>query len=179
MLEQQSPSVHTPFGDFRDHFDRTCQSNVPIALNEQEFLKEVQQVVGPEDLVINNPIDGSYFAYGYTGLRCYYRKIDGFRNLDPKPGDAPDDSSETQESVLIRTRLRDIATDEQVREAVAATGARYVLVMSTVNSEGSFIGGRGGYKPESFSGITSITRETPGFTLVLAQGDLALYRIDK
>ena len=51
--------------------------------------------------------------------------------------------------------------------------------MSTVNSEGSFIGGRGGYKPESFSGITSITRETPGFTLVLAQGDLALYRIDK
>ena len=179
MLEQQSPSVHTPFGDFRDHFDRTCQSNVPIALNEQEFLQEVQQVVGPEDLVINNPIDGSYFAYGYTGLRCYYRKIDGFRNLDPKPGDAPDDSSETQESVLIRTRLRDIATDEQVREAVAATGARYVLVMSTVNSEGSFIGGRGGYKPESFSGITSITRETPGFTLVLAQGDLALYRIDK
>lgn len=178
MLEQRNPTVHTPFGDFRDHFDRVCQSNVPIALDEQEFLKEVQEVVGPDELVINDPVDGSYFAYGYTGLRCYYRKIDGFRNLDPKPGDAPDDSAETQESVLIRTGLSSVATDEKVKEAVASTGARYVLVMSTVNSEDSFIGGRGGYKPEAFSGITSITPDTPGFTLVLRHGDLALYRID-
>ena len=179
LVMQQKPNVHTPFGDYRDHFDRTCQTNVPLALNEQEFLTKVQQIVGEDDLVINNPTDGSYFVYGYNGLRCYYRKIDGYRNLNPQPNDPPDGSAETQESVLIRTKLSSIATDDEVRAAVDKIGARYVLILSTENSEGSFIGGRGGYQPSYFEGITSITPETPGFTLVLNQGDLYLYRIDE
>jgi hypothetical protein len=175
---QEEPNIHLPFGDFRDHFDETCSQNVPLALNEQEFLDKVKAVVGPDDLVINVPIDGSYFAYGYTGLRLYYREIGGYRDLSLGPAEAKEAFSETDESVLIRTSLSSIAANSQVKEAVESIGARYVLVLSTTNSEESFIGGRGGFHPWDFVGISSITHETPGFTLVLSQGDLALYRID-
>ena len=133
---------------------------------EEIFLNKVKEVVG-DDLVINDPMDGSFLAYGFNGLRVYNRNFVGY-----------DGSRETAESELIRTRLCDIATDDGVREAVDKIGARYVIVMRQDDSEWSLINQRGDFKPELFSGISSIGPDTPGFTRVLRYGTMSLYRID-
>ena len=110
---------------------------------------------------------GSFLAYGYNGLRVYNRNFTGY-----------DGGHETAESETIRTGLCNIATDGQVRSAVDAIGARYVIVMRQTGSEWSLINQRGDYKPELFSGISSIGPDTPGFTRVYRYGTMSLYRID-
>jgi hypothetical protein len=125
----------------------------------------VSEVVGPDDLVINDPMDGSFLAYGYDGLRVYYRDFVGFGN------------GESGQSVLIRNGLADIATDDEVRTAVDEIGASYVLVLDQSGSDCSFINLRKDYRPVMFEGISSITDDTPGFETVLSDGNMRLYRI--
>lgn len=159
-------SVHTTFGDYRDIIVDVYTYGTPLDSGEEIFLNKVKEVVG-DDLVINDPMDGSFLAYGFNGLRVYNRNFVGY-----------DGSRETAESELIRTRLCDIATDDGVRGAVDKIGARYVIVMRQDDSEWSLINQRGDFKPELFSGISSIGPDTPGFTRVLRYGTMSLYRID-
>lgn len=161
-----SKSVHTTFGDYRDIIAEVYSYGTPLDSGEEIFLDKVRALVG-DDLVINDPMDGSFLAYGYNGTRVYNRNFVGFGG-----------SRETAESEVIRTRLCDIATDDEVRDAVESVGARYVMVMRQDDSEWSLINQRGDFKPELFSGISSIGPDTPGFTRVLRYGTMSLYRID-
>ncbi len=157
-------SVHTTFGDYRATVDEVYSYNTPLSSDEQEFLDGVEQIVDDGSLIINNPMDGSFLAYGTTGLRIYYRNFSGFGT-----------ESETATSELIRTSLCDIATNEEVQEAVESLGARYVIVMD--DSIPSFIDLRGDYEPERFTGISGITEDTPGFTLIYQLNGCYLYEI--
>lgn len=159
-------SVHTTFGDYRDVIAEVYSYDTPLDPDERAFLDEVRAAVG-DDLVVNDPMDGSFLAYGYNGLRVYNRNFLGYGG-----------SRETEESEVIRTRLCDLATDEEVLEAVRAIGARYVLVLRQDGSEYSLINQRDDYRPELFSGISSVGPDTPGFTLVLSGERMALYEID-
>lgn len=165
--EYQTRTVKTTFGDFRQLVHDSYGINTPIDEQELEFLHEVGQLVPTGALVINNPMDGSFLAYGTMGLRVYYREF-GYANT----------STETPQSVLVRTSLCNMATDANVRATVEELGAQYVLVMSEKNSSWSFVNLRGDYSSQDFAGISSITPGTPGFTPLLTNGACALYRID-
>ena len=159
-------SRRTTFGDYRDVIDEVYHYNAPLDSEERAFIQQVKTLIDHHELVINNPMDGSFLAYGSDALRVYYRN---FTRMDG--------SFETDQSRVIRTRLSQYASDPEVQDAVEYTGARYVLVMDANPNDASFINLRGDYKPELYTGITSITSETPGFRLILSEGQMALYEI--
>ena len=57
-----------------------------------------------------------------------------------------------------------------------ATGARWVIKLGNERNEDASLLAK--YTPELFCGIARITPETPGYTLVLKENDMELYRID-
>lgn len=161
-------SVHTTFGDYRAAVEDTYSGNQPLDEGEKRFLEEVSSTVQEDALVINDPMDGSFLAYGIDGLRVYYRNFLG-----------PGSTTETKESRIIRERLCDYATDPEVQAAVEKIDARYVIVLRGGENLSGFINLRGDYDDTLFSGISSITSETPGFTFVCRLGDSKLYEIDR
>ena len=164
--EYDSNSVKTTFGDYRQLLRDEYAFNAPLDIHERAFLEEVRAIVG-DDLVINNPWDGSTLAYGVCGIRTYFRKPNGFGS-----------SMETEQSLAIRTGLCDIAENEAVQQAVHDIGARYVLVMDSTYSTSSYLNLRGDLDEGAYLGISQITPDTPGFTEILAEGSCRLYRID-
>lgn len=129
----------------------------------EEFLKEVEAITGPQDLVINDPHDGSAYAYGINNINTYYRKF-----FFPKDNVTSD---------LIRTKLADISFDSRVREAVKSVNAKYVLVLDYDYDGQSGIKYFNFYVRDEWKGIHNISEETPGFELVLKKGTMRLYRI--
>lgn len=159
--------------------DRVEKQNAPAVLNmlgedERRFVDEVQKVVSEDDLVINEPDDGSVFLYGLDGMRTYYRYFTGY-GLE---------AGESEDSYLIRGHLDEIATNAEVKEAVDRLGAEYVLVLDQGDTEPRGPQGEArrflpvhGVSKEAWQGIVDITDETPGFEVVLSEGDMRLYRI--
>ncbi len=135
--------------------------------DEQRFLEEVEKIVGDDALIINEPNDGSAFAYGIDGLNLYYRLM---YNLSG--------ATESEESKVIRDRLDELASDQEVQKAVADLGADYVLQLDHNDAEGN---GRylWSYDKDQWTGIDDIDDDTPGFELVLSEGDMRLYKIVK
>ena len=133
---------------------------------EQAFVQEVKHMVLSDSLIINVPDDGSAFAFAADDLRTYFRHTRDY--------DVP---RETMESRIVRDNLCDIATREDVRKAVSAIGGQYVLQLDQgepyVVSPHLFTYGEG----EQWRGIDSIRDDTPGFEVVLAEGDMRLYKI--
>ena len=161
-------SVHTTFGDFRRKISDTYASSEPLDHTEEVFIQKAMGIVPEGSLVVNNPMDGSFLAYGIYDLRVYYRNFVGFG------GD-----NETDESKAIRLHLSEYATNAEVQEAVDKVDAKYVIVLRGREDEASFIDLRDDYDPTLFCGITSITEETPGFSLVLKTGFMELYEIER
>ena len=60
--------------------------------------------------------------------------------------------------------------------AVEKAGARYVMLLDEKSYDDRTVV-KLRYKEEDWVGIESITQDTPGFTLVLSEGDMRLYRI--
>lgn len=163
-------SVHTTFGDFRKGIEDVYSYNQPLDASEERFLNklEMHDAIPDGALIINNPMDGSFLTYGTDNLRVYYRNFVGFGG-----------ENESEESRIIRERLCNYSTDPEVQAAVEAIDARYVLVMRDGERNCGFINLRGDYDEALFSGISSITPDTPGFTRVCEIGLLSLYEIDR
>ena len=135
-----------------------------LTSEEDAFVKRVMSLAG-HDCVINVPSDGSCWSYGVEGLNTMFR-----RSATAGPS-----GSEPYATVL-RTKLRDYAASDEVREAVEKTGARYVMLLDEKSCDDRTVV-KLRYKEEDWVGIESITQDTPGFTLVLSEGDMRLYRI--
>jgi hypothetical protein len=163
--EESTGTLHTTFGDYRSAVASATADGYPLTSEERDFLDEVKATVEPDALVVNDPTDGSSLAYGYDGLRTYYRMFRGF------------DEEATEQSRIIMGGLVDVASDEKVRQAVVDVDARYVLLLDSTGSDVSFINFLGEYDPTMFRGVNSITDETPGFEKVLERGNMRLYRI--
>lgn len=133
---------------------------------EKGFVQKVKQAVDSDDLVINVPDDGSAFAYVADGLRTYYRYTREY-----------DVAKETAESRAIREGLCNVASDDNVLAAVRSIGAKYVLQLDQgqpeVPSPHLFTYENG----EKWHGIDAVRDDTPGFEVVLSEGDMRLYRI--
>ena len=135
---------------------------------EEEFCKTTLPQFNPDNsVVINNPDDGSLFAYSVYGLNMYYR------TWYP-----PSDKTETIESELIRHHLNEIATNEHVRKAVEKLGAKYVLQLDHGDQTQEYRIQYNDDNAEEWRGIDLIDESTPGFSLVAANDDIRLYRID-
>lgn len=132
---------------------------------EEAFVRRAMDIVPAGELVINQPHDGSVFAYGLDGLNTYYRHIDT--------------GEETAQSPIIREHLSELATNEEVADAVAETGARYVLQLDSgvPLDEGTWLIQTNEDNMRNYAGIDAVDESTPGFELVLSDGDMKLYRI--
>lgn len=161
-------SHHTAFGDFRETVEEILASDLVLEEREQNFIRQAMEIIPEGSVVINNPLDGSFLAYGFFDLRVYYRSFLGC--VDP---------GESADSEIIRRDLARISTKEEVRQAVDNIGADYVLLISHKNADISYVNLRGDYKKWIYRGIGSINDATPGFEIVLSEDDMRLFRIIK
>ena len=165
----QNADFHTAFGDLCYIVSDVYGGTSPLSQDEKDFLTKVATVVG-DDLVINDPSDGSLYAYGDYGIRTYYRSLT-----------IPGAGNETLDSQRIRTWLSHMGQSPDTRASLKRTGARYVLVMDDTDVPFSFINlrGTGSKSRADFHGIESVREDTPGLKLVLKSGsNLRLYKIE-
>ncbi len=93
--------------------------NKIVTAEEDAFLKEVAAVTG-NDMVINNPFDGSVFAYSVYGINVYYKAF-------------PSQKHESEDSITIRRGIDEYPENQRVKKAVEDIDARYILIMDTSN----------------------------------------------
>lgn len=156
--------VDTPFGHLRHEIQdlyRADQADdeTVFSQEEREFVDRAKEVVG-DSRVYNAPKDGSLFAYQYNGLHAYYRtQLAGT----------------TEEELLLDHNLDDYASDKAVQQAVENLGIEYVIMLDQ------------GHEPywrkwsasplDNNDSFERINADTPGFELVLSEGDMHLFRI--
>ncbi len=159
--------VKTPFGQLRASLSNAYRTNPEQVYSEREqaFVKEVESVIPANAVVINFPHDGSVFAYGVDGLNTYFRNA----SLAGK----------TKTSEIIRTGLKNIEHDKAVQEAVQSIGARYVMLLDKNVSydDGVWMPQNSPNQMKQWEGITGVDEDTPGFKVVLSEGDMRLYEI--
>ena len=132
---------------------------------ESQFVESAMRLVGTEKGMANIPSDGSASAYGADGANVLYRYYDEANS-----------SSEKELSRVVRLDLAEVSTSRTVQEAVRDLNVGYVLKLDR--------GGHGGtghydfcYSEDDWRGIDAVNDDTPGFEVILAEGDMRLYRI--
>lgn len=161
--------VDTPFGQLTEEIEsqNAIYGNRVLTNEELEFSKKALALVPEDAVVINSPNDGSGFLYALQNAKVLYREFA-----------LPPIENEKRESEIIRHGLNKVATDQSVKDAVDSFNAKYLLVLD--------LGGDGdedseyfwSYWPDQWDGIDAVNDETPGFTTLLSEGDMRLYRID-
>ncbi len=133
-----------------------------LSASERRFVQKAAEITGDE-LVFNIPKDGSAFAYQSSGMRTYMRWVDEGISGNP-------------DTRLIQRGLDDITTNASVRRAVDNLGIKYVLMLDQGHEP--FHAFWGDYSDSNWKGVLDINEDTPGFELVLSEGDdMRLYRI--
>ena len=162
--------VDTPFGQLTDEIESQNAIDGIRVLTDQEleFSKRAIDAVPEGSLIINEPNDGSGFLYSLLGANVYYRKFD-----------LPSLEEEREESQLVRFSLMDCSSNIQVQEAVDDIDAEYVLLLDQGENDEEERQRFWSYYPEQWIGIEAISDDTPGFTVVLAEDDMRLYKIDR
>ena len=166
-VEVGSETYGTGFGTFTSEIYKRYNPAIEHAYSADEvaFVDKALDTIGENELVINQPNDGSTFAYGVNGLDTYYRHCRA--------------RGQTEDSVTIRTKLADYASDETVQKAVNRVGAKYVLLLDqgVPLEDGVWLPQYS--SPGPWIGIDGIRDDTPGFKVVLSEGDMRLYEIEK
>lgn len=118
-----------------------------------------------DELIINNPFDGSVYGYAANDLNLMYRKFSSFGK------------GETAVSKQIRHGLDRISYDSLIARDVKQSGAKYLLVLD-YGENGREGVDMPGYHKSGWTGIDSVNDSTPGFSLVLSEKDMRLYSIE-
>ena len=162
-------SIETAFGRFTS--DVASQNNVNghkvLSKEELEFSKKALALVPEDAVVINSPNDGSGFLYALQNAKVLYREFA-----------LPPIENEKRESEIIRHGLNKVATDQSVKDAVDSFNAKYLLVLDLGCDGDEDSEYFWSYWPDQWDGIDAVNDETPGFTTLLSEGDMRLYRID-
>ena len=128
---------------------------------EREFVSEAMAIVGTDEVLANIPGDGSAVSYGINGCSVLYRYYDEAGS-----------ESELEASRQIRLHLNEVASSPEVAAAARELNVGYVLKLHFNGIEGLAHSGA-----ENWQGLFAIDDDTPGFEVVLAEGDMRLYRI--
>lgn len=135
-----------------------------ITAEERRFLRDAVALIGRDALVINNPFDGSAIGYGDAGMRTFYRGINPMSS-----------GYDTDESHVIRVHLDEVASNEEVQQALETIGAEYVVILGRQRDRSSEM--LWNLDILQWQGIDGVTDDTPGFEVLLAEGECRLYRI--
>ena len=139
--------------------------NKVLTLEEVDFIDRASELIPEDALIINVPSDGSAWVYGIEGTNLFFR-----RSKDT--GMADDKTCE-----VIRLHLKDASSNEEVQKILEDYDAHYVLLLDVKSGENRTVTSHR-YKEENWVGIESIDENTPGFTLLLSDGDMRFYHID-
>ena len=137
-------------------------TEVCLTKDEERFVSEVTELIGEDAAVANFSFDGSVFTYATNDLNVLTRHYF---------------SSDSGDMGTIQKHLNEIAYNDEVQEAVKRTNAEYVLLLD-VNDSGDNSVYSAFLDENDWKGITSITDTTPGFKVVLSEGDMRLYEIE-
>ena len=160
-------SVDTGFGNIADKVKVQNSASVDnvLAPEERQFAEKALQMVPKDVEIVNEPNDGSGFLYAlYDADNILYKWF-----ALPSSGEEP-------ESAVIRHSLDRVATDPEVKAAVNSFDAEYVLLLDRDGDPKKRIH-LWSYYPDQWDGILRITDSTPGFEVVMAEGDMRLYKI--
>lgn len=135
---------------------------------EKEFVDEAKRLLPEDEIILNIPNDGSCFAFSLQDVNVFYKDV------SISGGKA---GSETEDSFLLRTKLNEISTNNEVKSVISDLGIEYVLQLDQENFDPNSLYMLPQYIPEAWMGISRITDQTPGFEVVLAKDDMRLYRI--
>lgn len=154
--------VVTSIGSREARLSELATTEVSLTKDEIEFVSEVVNMIGKDAKVANFSFDGSVFAYTTNGLntlsRHYFSAYNG--NLD-----------------LLQEGLNEVSWNTEVQQAVRDSGVEYVLLLDADSGEESTIY-QAFLDKDDWRGLTSIKEYTPGFNLVLSEGDMRLYEIE-
>lgn len=156
----QNGNVVTGFGMVRSMLQglNTLETDAnALDSDELEFIGRVRERVG-EERVFNYPYDGSAYAYALCDLNTVNRSW--FYS-----GKSSDFGRQSESGTLA--------------ESIGSSGVQYVMLLDydgmRDNGEGCYQSA--GYDESVWSSFESITDSTPGFEVVLSEGDMRLYRI--
>lgn len=140
------------------------QSLTSNARREQEvaFWPQVRQIVG-DAYVINNTYDGSGFAYSQNDVPVLYRSAFVYGE------------NATPDTAYLMEHLADVATNTRLKDYLRANNIHYY--MRQYNSQTPPRAFFEGYNPDEWTVFNSVGEHTPGFTKVLDNGEMVLYRI--
>lgn len=133
---------------------------------EIEFLSEVKTVVG-NDIVLNNPYDGSVFAYPLNDINVYYK---GF------------DVPASEDNRLIRAHINRYSYDADLDAFLEAAHVQYLLLLDTANyipvSEDAAWSKYAIYPVGEWQGFEKALEDGIHAELVLSKGKYRLYRLN-
>lgn len=130
---------------------------------ELEAGQEIAAITSDGGLILNNALDGSAFYYSVYGMNIMNRTCGS--------GLAGDQNAD------LSIRASDYTTDQAIKNKMADLGVRYVLQLDSGSNPSNGNTFHPYYNPSDWTGIQSITSETPGFELVYSKGDIRLYRL--
>lgn len=165
--QQGEPNSGSAFSIIQNKLEKLNSTSLPnvLAPEERRFLSKVKSVVG-DSMVLNCPEDGSFFAYSVGDINTYFRSP-GFTDRD----------NLTEDARYIKNQLYDIEQNDSVRQAVADVNAQYVMLLDYGGEITADRHTYGYYDPGEWKGFNQIADDTPGFEVVLSEGDMRLYRI--
>lgn len=162
-------SLGTPFSSVYEQLGEIYaqDENRVYGAEEVAFVDKAMGLMPEGALVVNSPQDGSLFSYGVNHLNAYYR--------------ATSLKNQTDESKALSRHLYEYASNPEVQKAVRETGAQYVLQLDQGVSYEDLIKLPQYHEQgtKNWVGIDRIRDDTPGFTVVLSEGDMRLLRIDE
>lgn len=175
--------IVTDTGDLRLRNQDWLSSNKPatdILLNsgKMQFLDKVKEIT-KNDIVANDPFDGSMMAYQYNGTRVINRHIfNGVFTGNTKFIDHPI----LENWPYVNENLSSYKFDNTVQQVVKNNDVEYVLKLACNSHEYPNIPWTQIYDNNTynklFNGIITLNDSTPGFEVVLEEGDMRLYKID-
>lgn len=169
------PALHWPADNFYALAQEFSQkhdaaSRAGYDAEKIAFVERALALTGEDGVVLNQPYDGSVYAYGVSGMNVVYRYMSGY-------GASDEDWLERDASRLLRTRLAGALAgmDPLAADGLAELGVEYLLVLDR-----DIEGMEAAFTPfvvADWAGMLAVSDETPGLEVLLAEGDMRLYRV--
>lgn len=134
-------------------------------MDEINFVERAKDIVGT-DLVLNYPYDGSLYAYAFNGLNVVNRD---WWFTDSESGDP---------MTILRTGINRVQSDPRVLDACRDANVRYIMILDYGHLDGEGVFTYEHIVPEAWTGLTAFDDSTPGFKLLLSEGDMRLYEVE-
>lgn len=167
-------NVATSFGAIGDDLTRLNMLSADFSLTKDEiqFAEQVNEIIEPEAVVLNNPFDGSVFLYSNNNLNTFFKSFIAFDE---------DDSADTDTERILRRYASNYTSRPEVADMMKECGIQYVIQLDAEGWGSSTSTYDNNYSERFetyFNGIQNIDENTPGFSLVLSSGDMRLYKVD-